>query len=265
VALIAAPFLIAVASWTAHSIGPLLMLAPLAVLQVVMWHRRRAMLAAATASLSAAGAVAIGAADTAVWFALSVALSYTAAETVRIEVDRLRGDALNAADRADASIVVDVPTRCVNRRGLALVGPPMMYQARRRGDALYSATVRIDGLTDVVTAHGDQVGEDVVVGVADALRASTRAADVVARTDQGVFHIIGPGRGMTSVELERRCRMFLLERPPVGPEVWSAALGIGSSVLAPWEEGDLDTMLARCDADLDLRLAHAGHREILIP
>lgn len=265
VALIAAPILIAMASWAAHSIGPLLLLAPLAVLQVGTWQRRRAVLSAATASLAAAAAVAAGSADLAVWFALGVALSYTAAETVRMELERLRAEALNAADRADASIVVDVPTRCLNRRGLALVGPPMMYLAKRRGDALYSATVRIDGLTEVAATHGDQVGEELVVGVADALRASTRAADVVARTDHGVFHIIGAGRGMTSAELERRCRMALLERRPVGPDVWSHALTIGSSLLAPWEEGDLDTLLARCDADLDLRVSDHGPRQIVIP
>ncbi|PID53753.1 MAG: hypothetical protein CSA58_06255 [Micrococcales bacterium] len=266
IAAVFAPALLATLAWAMQDVGPLLLLAPVAAAQVALWRRRQALVGALTASAGACGAVLAGSTGNVVWAALGIAVTFVLVEAITLESERLRVQAREAQDRADASSVVDVPTRCVNRKGLALVGPPMLYQARRRGDAVYAASVRIGGLTEAVREHGDEVEIDLVTGVADALRASTRAADVVARTDHGIFHVIGPGRGMTATELERRCRMAMLERRPVDPQTWAGTLFIGVSVLAPWEDGDMDILLARADRDMDARSSTGpDDHEILIP
>ena len=66
--------------------------------------------------------------------------------------------------------------------------------------------VDIDGLKQVNDALGHAVGDEVIVAVAEALRAATRATDVVARWGGDEFCVVGPGPGMAPLELERRVR-----------------------------------------------------------
>ena len=107
---------------------------------------------------------------------------------------------------AEAAAVRDHLTGLANRRGLAMVGAQMVEQARRQGDAVHCIFVDIDGLKRVNDALGHAVGDEVIVAVAEALRAATRATDVVARWGGDEFCVVGPGPGMAPLELERRVR-----------------------------------------------------------
>jgi diguanylate cyclase (GGDEF)-like protein len=151
---------------------------------------------------------------------------------------------LAAARRAlEATTVEDRLTGLLNRRGLALLAAPILDGVRRRGDALHCHVVEVDGFHEVSGVLGVTAANDVVVALAEALKASTRGTDVVARWTPQVFVVVGPGPGMRPAELDRRVRCQLALHPPVDPRTWVPRLVVGTAVLAPWDEGSLDSVL----------------------
>jgi len=160
-----------------------------------------------------------------------------------------------AEDSADQASVRDPLTGLVNRRGLAMLGGQIVESARRQGDAVHCVFVDIDQLRHVNEVEGRDSGDEVVVAVADALRSVTRATDVVARWGGDEFCVVGPGAGMAPMELERRVRERVLLNPPVDDLVWSPKVCAGGAMLAPWDTGNLDTLLGKADQEMYLRRA----------
>jgi diguanylate cyclase (GGDEF)-like protein len=160
-----------------------------------------------------------------------------------------------AEDSADQASVRDPLTGLVNRRGLAMLGGQIVESARRQGDAVHCVFVDIDQLRHVNEVEGRDAGDEVVVAVADALRSVTRATDVVARWGGDEFCVVGPGAGMAPMELERRVRERVQLNPPVDDLVWSPKVCAGGAMLAPWDTGNLDTLLGKADQEMYLRRA----------
>jgi diguanylate cyclase (GGDEF)-like protein len=154
---------------------------------------------------------------------------------------------------AEAAAVRDHLTGLANRRGLAMVGGQMVEQARRQGDAVHCLFVDIDGLKRVNDALGHAVGDEVIVAVAEALRAATRGTDVVARWGGDEFCVVGPGPGMAPLELERRVRDGVVLASDVPAEVWPVRVSAGGAMLAPWDSGTLETLLGKADQEMYLR------------
>lgn len=182
-------------------------------------------------------------------FAGAVALAFA--------VNALRRNDVRAAAElraaADSASVRDQLTGLANRRGLALVGAQMVESARRQGDAVHALFVDIEGLARVNAAHGHAVGDEVIVAVAEALRAATRATDVVARWGGDEFAMVGPGAGMAPLELERRVRESVVLAADPGAEAWSVRVSAGGAMLAPWDSGSLETLLGKADQEMCLR------------
>jgi diguanylate cyclase (GGDEF)-like protein len=149
--------------------------------------------------------------------------------------------------------VRDPLTGTANRRGLEMVARPMIEHARRDGQAVHCLMVDVDGLRAVNDALGTRGGDDVLVAVVEALRASIRSTDVLSRWGEDAFVVIGPGTGMSPLEMERRVRAAVKETPPVPEQVWAGRVSAGSSTLVPWDEGDLDSLLRRSEQDMSLR------------
>lgn len=166
--------------------------------------------------------------------------------------DNVRDLAASSA-AAEAAAVRDHLTGVANRRGLAMVGAQMVEQARRQGDAVHCIFVDIDGLKKVNDALGHAVGDEVIVAVAEALRAATRATDVVARWGGDEFCVVGPGPGMAPLELERRVRDGVVLASEVPAEVWPGRVSAGGAMLAPWDSGTLETLLGKADQEMYLR------------
>jgi diguanylate cyclase (GGDEF)-like protein len=146
-------------------------------------------------------------------------------------------------------------TGLVNRRGLSMMGQQIVETARRSGDAVHCVYVDIDQLRHVNEVLGDDYGDEVVVAIADALRSVTRGTDIVARWGGDEFCVIGPGPGMSPMELERRLRERVLLSPPVPLDVWEPKVCAGGAMLAPWDSGTLDTLLGKADQEMYLRRA----------
>jgi diguanylate cyclase (GGDEF)-like protein len=159
-----------------------------------------------------------------------------------------------AATAAQAS-VRDPLTGLVNRRGLSMMGQQIVENARRSGDAVHCVYIDIDQLRHVNEVLGTEYGDEVVVAIADALRSVTRGTDIVARWGGDEFCVIGPGPGMSPMELERRLRERVLLSPPVPVDVWEPKVCAGGAMLAPWDSGTLDTLLGKADQEMYLRRA----------
>jgi diguanylate cyclase (GGDEF)-like protein len=159
-----------------------------------------------------------------------------------------------AATAAQAS-VRDPLTGLVNRKGLSMMGQQIVETARRSGDAVHCVYIDIDQLRHVNEVLGHEYGDEVVVAIADALRSVTRGTDIVARWGGDEFCVIGPGPGMSPMELERRLRERVLLSPPVPVDVWEPKVCAGGAMLAPWDSGTLDTLLGKADQEMYLRRA----------
>ncbi len=165
-------------------------------------------------------------------------------------------DALDKA-RADAedAAVHDVLTGLLNRRGLELLGRPIVASARRAGNAVSAVFVDVDGLKAVNDRGGHAAGDSVLAAVADALRHVVRAGDLVARWGGDEFVVVGQGPGMPPLDLERRLREWIDADPPQPSAIWDPSVSAGAAMLAPWDDGDLDSLLAAADREMYRRRA----------
>lgn len=199
--------------------------------------------AALAALVPASPATARAAAPAAVLAALAAAVLHV--RTAR----RLRE--LRAARASlEAARVRDPLTGVVNRRGLLMLGGPMLETARRSGDALHCLVLDVGGLTAVNDTAGHEAGDELLLAVAEALAGSVRGTDVVARWRGDAFCVIGPGPGVPPLELERR----VLERVAAMPGGGVAPrLCAGSAILAPWDSGDLASLLDAAERETGIR------------
>ena len=187
---------------------------------------------------------------------LIAALTITAMGAVSsVSRRNLTSELSDISSTAEQAAVRDALTGLVNRRGLSLLGQQIVEAARRTGDAVHCVYIDIDQLRHVNEVLGRESGDEVVVAVADSLRSVTRGTDIVARWGGDEFCIIGPGPGMSPVELERRIRERILLSPPVAVDVWDPKVCAGGAMLAPWDSGSLDTLLGKADQEMYLRRA----------
>jgi len=184
------------------------------------------------------------------WWAQAMVM----AGLVGLAVNRAHRRSLDALGRAlelaEAAATRDPLTDVANRRGLEMLAEPLIEAARRRGDAIHCLFVDIDGLKRVNDALGHAAGDEVLVAVAEAVASTTRGTDVVARWGGDEFCVVGPGPGMAPAELEERIRAHVRSVPPTPAEIWDAAVTVGGSVLAPWDDGGLTDLLSRADREM---------------
>lgn len=180
-----------------------------------------------------------------------------------INLARRRGlDQLAAAlTAAQAAAVHDDLTGLLNRRGLMLLGPALVASGRRAGNAVYASFVDVDGLKQVNDRGGHAAGDAVLMAVADALAGVVRAGDVVARFGGDEFCVLGQGPGAAPVDLERRVSERLIEEPPVSLDLWPAKVSVGGAMLAPWDDGNLESLLGAADREMYRRRALRRQQE----
>jgi diguanylate cyclase (GGDEF)-like protein len=85
---------------------------------------------------------------------------------------------------------LDEVTGVYNRRGFIAIGRNALARATERGTPLSLAYVDVDGLKSVNDAHGHSVGDHALLAVAQSLRSTTRASDVIGRLGGDEFSIL---------------------------------------------------------------------------
>ncbi len=149
--------------------------------------------------------------------------------------------------------VRDSLTGAVNRRGLEMLGLPLLENARRQGEAVHCLFIDVDGFKAVNAAAGFEFADEVLVALTESLKSSVRGTDSVARWAGDQFVVIGPGTGTSPLELERRIRARLARLTPAPGVTWPGRVSIGSATLVPWDDGNLDSLLRRAEQDMRLR------------
>ena len=181
------------------------------------------------------------------WIAAASAALLIGAVLLRL---RLTGiDALGAAtDRQRELATRDALTGTFNRRGVEeRVGELVATAARQRKD-VFVMFVDIDGLKAANDAQGHEFGDQVIRVVADAVRNSMRASDVVGRWGGDEFIVLGIGEPTPLTQfLERLEAQFTASG--IDRALWPGAVSLGAAV-APPASFDFDALIAAADADM---------------
>jgi len=118
-----------------------------------------------------------------------------------------------------------------------------MAKARRTKEPLVLAFVDVDGLKSINDSHGHAAGDRVLLDVADALKATLRAYDVIIR--HGGDEFVCVIQGLTIAETEKR--LSQVNRALAhGPEHGSVTIGV--TQVKP--DDSPEDLVARADAAL---------------
>ncbi len=143
--------------------------------------------------------------------------------------------------------VTDPLTGLWNRRHTTELLSADIAQAGRSGQALTLLMVDVDHFKSINDTHGHQIGDRVLIEVANRLREQVRTTDVVARWGGEEFVILLRYCGLSdAVAIAEKLRHRIADVP--FERLCSVSVSIGAAELLPGE--DLPSWVARADAAL---------------
>lgn len=142
----------------------------------------------------------------------------------------------------------DSLTGLLNRRGFEVSIAPLISLSARTGRPLTLALIDLDGFKSYNDAHGHFAGDDLLVDVSAAWRATLRDADLLARFGGDEFVLVLPGSTPDEArELEARLR-----------DQHGAGFSVG---IAQWQSGmSAHDVLMNADAELYAAKRTRGRR-----
>lgn len=159
-------------------------------------------------------------------------------------------------ERSDAEArrlaTVDPLTGAWNRAAFHEVAERELARARRAGQPLSIIMVDIDHFRAVNERHGHRVGDAVLQGFADRIRAALRKEDMLVRFGGEEFLVLLPEvAGPGAVVVAGRIRKTVAAEPIVAGEV-EVAVTASLGVAARLDEGpeSIDSLIARADSAL---------------
>ncbi len=171
-----------------------------------------------------------------------------------------RPDAITAVGRAYnrmrtelASIVLTDPlSGCFNRRGFEQQYRRELARAARTQTPLALLAIDLDHFKQVNDTYGHLVGDQVIAGVGELLRANARQDDVVARTGGEEFTILAPNTGMDgALQLAQRVVEAFRRRSFGEPAARiPVTVSIGVAADAVRDDGMGEALRARADEAL---------------
>ncbi len=145
----------------------------------------------------------------------------------------------------------DELTQLYNRRGFFLLGEQQMRMARRTASHLLLIFIDVDQLKYINDHYGHKEGDRALIETAEALRATFRSADIVARISGDEFAVLAaPTAGMGAGRLLERLQHEIdHDQCPAGvslhPFGQRRFRGLDHGPI-----GSLDELLARADAQM---------------
>ncbi|MBL0892518.1 MAG: GGDEF domain-containing protein [Gemmatimonadaceae bacterium] len=152
-----------------------------------------------------------------------------------------------------ASIVLTDPlSGCFNRRGFEQQYRRELARAARTQTPLALLAIDLDHFKQVNDTYGHLVGDQVIAGVGELLRANARQDDVVARTGGEEFTILAPNTGMDgALQLAQRVVEAFRRRSFGEPAARiPVTVSIGVAADAVRDDGMGEALRARADEAL---------------
>lgn len=163
-------------------------------------------------------------------------------------IRRARQRAAVAEDRLEHLTVRDERTGLLNPKGAALVGAQIIEIAKRDSDAVCACLIRL-----APRAGAGYPSDDDVLTLAEAAVEVFRAGDAVSRLDTDTVLMVGKGTRLDPEVAHSRLTQQMVRMIPPGDRL--PGITVGTGMLAPWEEGDLSTLMDRAMLDLNARLS----------
>jgi diguanylate cyclase (GGDEF)-like protein/PAS domain S-box-containing protein len=152
--------------------------------------------------------------------------------------------------RANHDALTGLPNRGQFRASL----DEAIARARAKGRAVGAMYVDLDDFKVVNDGFGHEVGDELLVAVADRLRGATRVSDIVGRDGGDEFLVMLPdlpssieGATRAAEEAARRVREVLVEPVSAGSAELFVRASVGVS-LFPFDAADTQTLLKHADA-----------------
>jgi len=196
---------------------------------------------------------------------LDEALPGRTGQAMQAAIDRLRRSLDEAeAHRAELAQLAshDGLTGLLNRTAAYLQIERELARAQRQGESLLAVYVDLDGLKQLNDTYGHHVGDAAIVRTAEALHATTRRADVVARVGGDEFMVVGavPSGGPEAVvAFAERLHDAVAEQTVPLPDGTDRPLRCSVGVALSDTAGDTTEDLVRA-ADAAMYRAKAGGR-----
>ncbi|MDD2858842.1 MAG: GGDEF domain-containing protein [Candidatus Nanopelagicales bacterium] len=161
-------------------------------------------------------------------------------------------DALGRALAVQESLATEDPlTGLLNRRGLEDRIDQILAMAVRQGQPVWAQFVDIDGLKAVNDQHGHHRGDAVIRDAAVALRAVTRAEDLVGRWGGDEFVVVGIGEVADPDAVQARLCDHLTQLG-IDRAVWPGHLTVGCASIDPALES-FEQLVISADAHMYAR------------
>lgn len=163
--------------------------------------------------------------DVARWIAAALAALLIGGVILRV---RLQGiDALGELTETNRELATrDALTGAFNRRGVEERAPEIIALAGRQKAPVFVAFVDVDGLKAANDRFGHEFGDSVLTAVAQSVKATMRAADIVARWGGDEFIVLGIGRPLPPDVIEERLHGHIAGQG-LDPAKWSGDVSIG--------------------------------------
>lgn len=140
------------------------------------------------------------------------------------------------AAKLEQLALTDPLTLLANRRHVVEQFERACSHARRYGTAVSLLVVDVDHFKRTNDSYGHEIGDAVLVAVADALRATCRGDDIIGRWGGDEFVVVAPGLDdVGAVRMAERIRLAAPWRP------WPASLSIGVATAAGTQAVELFT------------------------
>lgn len=158
--------------------------------------------------------------------------------------------------------VTDELSGLANRRSFFETASARLASARHDSEPLSLLMVDIDHFKVVNDTAGHPTGDDVIREIADRLRSSARAQDIVGRYGGEEFSLLVAASSATALAVAERIRVAVAERPVLtrsGPIATTISVGITDLTAS---DQSIDDLLTRADAALYQAKAEGRNRVV---